>query len=64
MTLAASEAKLDIIEVEVPLSHNATGRDLHGIAHRAGQAVDIGAALAHQVQLNRGRKRQQRTTAP
>lgn len=45
MTLAAAAAGLDVVEVEVPLTHAATGRDLAGILHRAKQARSITAEL-------------------
>jgi hypothetical protein len=45
MTLAAAAAKLDVIEVEVPLTHAATGRDLAGALHRASQARSVATEL-------------------
>jgi hypothetical protein len=45
MTLAAAAAKLEMIEVEVPLTHAATGHDLAGALHRARQARSIAAEL-------------------
>jgi hypothetical protein len=45
MTLAAAAAKLEVIEVEVPLTHAATGRDLAGALHRARQARSIATEL-------------------
>jgi glucosyl-3-phosphoglycerate synthase len=38
MTIDALRAGLRVVEVEVDLRHNATGRDLSGILHRARQA--------------------------
>jgi len=43
-TIDAARAGLRVEEVELPLRHRATGRDLPGFAHRARQLVD--AALA------------------
>jgi hypothetical protein len=40
MTIDAARAGLAVTEVELPLDHSATGRDLHGFAHRARQLVD------------------------
>jgi len=40
MTVDAARAQLRISEVELPLSHHETGRDLPGFAHRARQLVD------------------------
>jgi hypothetical protein len=45
MTLAAAAAKLEVIEVEVPLTHAATGRDLAGALHRASQARSVATEL-------------------
>jgi Glycosyl transferase family 2 len=45
MTLAAAAAGLEVVEVEVPLSHPASGRDLAGVRHRAKQAGSIAAEL-------------------
>ncbi len=39
-TIDAARAGLRIEEVELPLGHRATGRDLRGFAHRAHQLVD------------------------
>jgi hypothetical protein len=41
MTIDALRAGLRVVEVEVDLHHNATGRDLSGILHRARQARAI-----------------------
>ena len=40
MTVDAARAGLRISEVELPLAHQETGRDLRGFAHRARQLVD------------------------
>jgi hypothetical protein len=41
MTIDAARAGLEIREVELPLSHRATGRDARGFAHRARQLRDV-----------------------
>jgi hypothetical protein len=40
MTIDAARAGLAVTEIELPLDHAATGRDLRGFAHRARQLVD------------------------
>ena len=45
MTLAAVAAGLRVVEIEVPLTHAATGRDLAGALHRAAQARSIATEL-------------------
>ncbi len=40
MTIDAAGAGLAIAEIELPLSHEATGRDLRGFAHRSRQLLD------------------------
>lgn len=45
MTLGAAAAGLEVVEVEVPLTHAPTGRDLAGILHRANQARSITVEL-------------------
>jgi hypothetical protein len=40
MTIDAARAGLRIVEIELPLSHRATGRDPRGFAHRAWQLLD------------------------
>jgi hypothetical protein len=40
MTIDAARAGLGVSEVELPLDHSATGRDLRGFAHRGRQLVD------------------------
>jgi glucosyl-3-phosphoglycerate synthase len=41
MTIDATRAGLRVREVELPLGHRATGRDLRGFAHRARQLRDV-----------------------
>ncbi len=41
MTIDAVRAGLEVHEVELPLEHRATGRDLHGFLHRGRQLVDL-----------------------
>jgi hypothetical protein len=41
MTIDAARAGLEIAEIELPLSHQATGRDLRGFVHRSRQLVDV-----------------------
>ena len=64
MTLAASEAGLDIVEVEVPLSHRATRRDLSGIRHRARQALDIATVLGRHMGRHLEQKQHTPSTSP
>ncbi len=45
MTVDAVRAGLEVAELELPLSHRATGRDLSGFAHRGRQLVDALLAL-------------------
>jgi hypothetical protein len=40
MTIDAARAGLRIVEIELPLSHRATGRDPRGFAHRSRQLLD------------------------
>jgi glucosyl-3-phosphoglycerate synthase len=40
MTIDAVEAGLPVVEVELPLTHRATGRDAAGFLHRSRQLVD------------------------
>ena len=40
MTIDAARAGLCVREIELPLRHRATGRDLHGFLHRARQLRD------------------------
>ena len=64
MTLAASTAGLDIVEVEVPLSHRATRRDLSGILHRARQAVHIATVLGRHLGQHPRQKQHTTSTSP
>ena len=41
MTVDAVAAELDVVELELDLEHRATGRDLHGFAHRGTQLRDL-----------------------
>jgi hypothetical protein len=41
MTIDAARAGLEIREIELPLGHRATGRDLRGFVHRARQLRDV-----------------------
>jgi hypothetical protein len=54
MTLDAAGAGLRIEEVELPLRHRATGRDLRGFAHRARQLRDVLLAFGPQATNHRG----------
>jgi len=63
MTLAASDAGLNIVEIEVPLEHSATGRDLSGVVHRANQAASIVIELAAHVERRARRRRRVRSGA-
>jgi hypothetical protein len=45
MTIDALRAGLRVVEVEVDLHHNPTGKDLSGILHRARQARAIAREL-------------------
>jgi glycosyltransferase involved in cell wall biosynthesis len=46
MTIDARRRGLRIAEVEVPLAHRATGRDMRSQMHRARQFIDVAWALA------------------
>ena len=54
MTIDAVRAGLTVEEVELPLEHRATGRDLRGFAHRGRQLVEIGLACGPQGVNHRG----------
>lgn len=54
MTVDALRAGLSVHEVELPLAHRATGRDLVGFAHRGRQLVDVLLALGPQGVNRRG----------
>ena len=45
MTMDALRAGLRVVEIEVDLRHNATGKDLSGLLHRARQARAIAREL-------------------
>jgi hypothetical protein len=46
MTMDALRAGLRVVEIEVDLHHNATGKDLSGLLHRARQARAIARELS------------------
>lgn len=46
MTIDAHRAGARLVEVELPLEHRATGRNVAGFAHRAHQLVDIARVYA------------------
>ena len=48
MTIDAVRAGLSVEEIELPLDHRATGRDLRGFAHRGRQLLEIGLACGPQ----------------
>ena len=48
MTIDAARAGLKVGEIELPLEHRATGRDLRGFAHRGRQLVEIVLACGPQ----------------
>jgi hypothetical protein len=54
MTIDAARAGLRIVELELPLSHRATHRDLAGFAHRGRQLVDVLLAAGPQGTSFRG----------
>jgi len=54
MTIDAVRAGLDVHEVEIDLSHRATGRDLGGFAHRGRQLADLLLACGPQATSFRG----------
>lgn len=56
MTVDAARAGLRVVEVELPLAHRATGRDLAGFAHRAVQLVDALLAAGPQAVNHRGNR--------
>jgi hypothetical protein len=41
MTIDAARSELEIREIELPLGHRATGRDMRGFVHRARQLRDV-----------------------
>jgi glucosyl-3-phosphoglycerate synthase len=54
MTIDAARAGLAVEEVELPLRHRATGRDLRGFAHRGRQLLDALLAYGPQAVNRRG----------
>jgi len=54
MTIDAVRAGLDVREVELPLRHRATGRDLRGFAHRGRQLLDALVAAGPLATNHRG----------
>ena len=54
MTHDAVQAGVAVEEVELPLRHRATGRDLRGFAHRARQLRDVLLAFGPQATNHRG----------
>ncbi len=54
MTIDAARAGLAVREIELDLSHRATGRDLRGFAHRARQLADLMLACGPQGTSFRG----------
>jgi Glycosyl transferase family 2 len=54
MTYDAVRAGVAVEEVELPLRHRATGRDLRGFAHRARQLRDVLLAFGPQATNHRG----------
>lgn len=54
MTIDAVRAGLEVEEVELPLGHRATGRDLRGFAHRGRQLVELVLACGPQGVNHRG----------
>jgi hypothetical protein len=55
MTIDLLRQGLRVAEVEVPLAHRATGRDLRSQLHRAGQLADVARALAVRHPIRRAR---------
>lgn len=54
MTIDAVRAGLEVEELELGLEHRATGRDLHGFAHRGRQLVELVLACGPQAVNHRG----------
>jgi len=54
MTIDAARAGLRVSELELPLSHHETGRDLRGFVHRGRQLVDALLAAGPQAVNHRG----------
>ncbi|MEA2226185.1 MAG: hypothetical protein QOE67_1467 [Solirubrobacteraceae bacterium] len=55
MTIDAVRAGYRVTELELQLSHRASGRTLGGFAHRGGQLVDFARAYLARGRLGRGR---------
>jgi hypothetical protein len=56
MTVDAVRAGLDVAEIELPLSHRATGRDLAGFRHRGRQLVEAMLAAGPLAVNHRGNR--------
>jgi hypothetical protein len=56
MTIDAVRAGLDVGEVELPLRHRATGRDLRGFAHRGRQLLEAALAAGPTAANHRGNR--------
>ncbi len=56
MTIDAARAGLSVSELELPLSHQETGRDLRGFVHRGRQLVDTLLAAGPQAVNHRGQR--------
>jgi len=56
MTMDALQAGLRVVEVEVDLRHNATGKNLAGLLHRARQARAVARELTRRKAWRPGRK--------
>ena len=54
MTIDAVSAGLEVEEIELPLDHRATGRDVRGFAHRGRQLADLLLACGPQAVNHRG----------
>ena len=54
MTIDAVAAGLEVEEIELPLDHRATGRDVRGFAHRGRQLADLLLACGPQAVNHRG----------
>ncbi len=54
MTIDAVRAGLEVEEIELPLQHRATGRDLRGFAHRGRQLAELVLACGPQAVNHRG----------
>ena len=61
LTIDLLRKGMRITEVEVPMSHRATGNDRRAQLHRLGQLVDVAKALAVREYRSRGRARRPTT---